>query len=525
MTSERRWRRWQYLLIGMSLANLSFLKRWREMLTYLARDEYFMLLPPSPAQYYAGITNVLVFGFLIALCAYLISWVKPGVFYKVSRVAFLVLLLFPLNALREMLADQLPYLRGPLIRLIGERATLVLVVALLALFIFMFTRWPSHIYAGAMTGLLILSPFVLMTVGRAVWSAATYNPQPFLDHPPHPPVQPGKATDIRAVWLIFDEMDQRLTFDERCSDLQLPELDRFRQTSVHASQALPPSGATLTSLPSLITGRLVKAARPTGPSDLLISYVGSSAPVSWAGQPNVFTRAHALGLNTALGGWYHPYCRILASDVTQCNWSPMELMINTVGRKFQTALLDQMRGVFETSLYSPFGQSLVTKARVRREATLVAWAQTVIADPSISLAFVHLQPPHTPYAYNRRSGLFDLQNSAVQGYIDSLALVDKTFGELRRTMEQANVWDHTAVLISSDHWYRSAPQLDGKLDHRVPFLLKLPGQTTAATFDQPFNTVLSQELLLCILKKDIRTAQDVVRWLELRRNDEKIRPR
>ena len=524
MTPELRWRGWQYLLIGVSLANLSFLRRWKEILTYTPSDEYFLRLPPSPQQYYAAIANVCLIGFLAALVAYGISLTKAGTFSKLLRVAFLVLLLFPLNALREALGDQVPYLRGSLIRLIGERATLALVLTLLAVLLIVFIRRPARIFAAVMAGLLILSPFIPLTIGRAIWSAVTYDPRPYRDHPQEP-LLPGKASDVRAVWLIFDEMDQRLTFDQRRPDLPLPELDRFRQTAVYASDALPPSGATLNSLPSLITGRVVRAARSTGPSELLISYADSSGPVSWASQPNVFTRARALGLNTALGGWYHPYCRVLASDVTQCTWSPMELMSNTLGRDFGAALFTQVRSLFETSLYSPFGQSLLTQARIRREAALLAWARTVVADPSISLAFIHLQAPHTPYTYNRHSGRFDLQNSAVQGYFDGLALVDKTFGELRHAMEQAKVWDRTAVLLSSDHWYRSSRLLDGKLDHRVPFLLKLPGQTTATSFDQPFNTVLSQNLLLCILKKEISAPPDVLHWLEIHRDDVKTGPK
>ena len=82
---------------------------------------------------------------------------KPGPYYKPARAAFLLLLLFPLNALRETLADELPYLRGPLIRLIGERATLVLALVLLALLLIVLARRPARIYAGAMTGLLIVS--------------------------------------------------------------------------------------------------------------------------------------------------------------------------------------------------------------------------------------------------------------------------------------------------------------------------------------------------------------------------------
>src|SRR2546425_7901138 len=39
---------------------------------------------------------------------------------------------------------------------------------------------------------------------------------------------------------------------------------------------------------------------------------------------NLFRRARALGYDTALIGWYHPYCRVLGSDLTRCYWEAAE---------------------------------------------------------------------------------------------------------------------------------------------------------------------------------------------------------
>jgi Sulfatase len=525
MTPKPVWSTWQYLVAGISLANLSFLRRWEEILTYTPRDEYFMKVAPLPVQDYACILNVLCLGLLFAAIAYLISHTPPGPLPKLAHVGFLALLVIPLNALREVLADRYPYLKGQLIILIGERATLVIVLLLGALLLGIFILRPLQLYAATMTGLLILSPFVVLTFVQALWKAALYDPTTFLNQPLAPRVMPAKEPEVRVVWFIFDELDERLTFIDRKPGLQLPELDRVRQASVYATHAYSPTGATLTSLPSLITGRLVDAAHSIGRSNLQIRYRGSNTEVSWSTQPNVFARACSLGLNTALVGWYHPYCRVLASDLTQCEWVPIELMSNVTGSEFLGVAWNQLRSLFESSLYSPFGQSLLTLARIRRESALTAWARAAVTDPYNGFVFVHVESPHAPHSYNRRTRRFDLQNSGVEGYLDSLALVDRILGDLRRAMEQANVWSRTAVLISADHWYRTAKMLDGKLDFRVPFLLKLPGQTNGVTFDQPFNTVLSQVLLLCVLEKKVSTPEEALRWLSLHHSDAPIRTR
>jgi hypothetical protein len=84
-------------------------------------------------------------------------------------------------------------------------------------------------------------------------------------------------------------------------------------------------------------------------------------------------------------------------------------------------------------------------------------------------------------------------------------------------METAGVWEQSAVLASSDHWFRGAVFLKGDEDHRVPFLLKLPYQREGAVFDPSFNTVLSQDLVLDILRGRVADARAAARWLETRR--------
>jgi arylsulfatase A-like enzyme len=102
-------------------------------------------------------------------------------------------------------------------------------------------------------------------------------------------------------------------------------------------------------------------------------------------------------------------------------------------------------------------------------------------------------------------------------YLDSLALADRALGRIRAKMEQSGVWDDTTILLSSDHWCRTALSIDGKLDHRVPFLLKLPRQTRALALREPFNTVLSRELLFSVLRGDLRRPEEVAAWLKAHR--------
>jgi arylsulfatase A-like enzyme len=90
-------------------------------------------------------------------------------------------------------------------------------------------------------------------------------------------------------------------------------------------------------------------------------------------------------------------------------------------------------------------------------------------------------------------------------------------GEIRRSMENAGTWDSTTVLFTSDHPYREAMQLDGKSDPRIPYILKLAGQKEGVEYAPQFNTVLTADLLIEVLRGEIADAASVAAWLDRNR--------
>ena len=513
---KRRWRTWQCVAIGLSFANLASFQRWKPMLGYSGSDTYFMKLPPAPAEYWAAIVSVLLLGGILSLITMWVSRTRAGPLYRMARCVWLILLL----KIAVVFASPL---RSLLLQLFGEYRWPLLSIAAVLL-ILSFALWPVKIFPWAMFGLLILSPFAAVTVGEAFWRTMRYDPSAFFDRTTAQPL-PSDPSGPRVVWIVFDEMDQRLIFENRAASLQLPELDRLRAVSVYASRAYPPAGSTLSSIPSLILGKRVSAKQPAGPSNLMVRNDDTNTEAGWAGQDNVFSTVRALGLNTALEGWYHPYCRIMAADLTQCHWVEIEEWVNVTGRSFWQSLFNQLGMI----VYLPHAQSLAMSARVERRSELTSAALAAAKDRSIQLTFLHLHGSHVPYVYNRFQRQFVTHNPDGQGYnpqhyFDGLALTDRSLGRLRATMVQAQLWNATTVLLSSDHWYRESQALDGKTDKRVPFLLKMAGQTALVPCDTPFNTCLTQGLVVAILRKEVVSPQDVVAWVDRHRNDSPLLP-
>jgi hypothetical protein len=503
---------WAAIGAAFSFANLCYLRVWSELLTYSHADTYTMKLPYSRSHYLAAMLGVLLAGGVGSVGAVLVRRSRSARLNIAGRVVLCTLLLLPLNALRCVLANQFSYLRSPMFNLLGTRGVLAAGLVLSAGGAVLVRSRLRQLAGSSAAVLLVYFPLVPVTFGQALWRVATFDASRFLDGPGAPAL--SAPSSRRVVWVILDEWDQRLTFVDRPADLNLTELDRLRSEALYAGNAYSPGPETPLSVPALITGRLVKEVSRVGPGQLLLVRPDGSPPVAWQREPNVFSDARSAGFNTAVVGWYHPYCRVLNESLTSCDWWPMNLQSNSMGRGLVPILGNQARSMFETSLLSVFGQSLPTREHARTYHEMMVRARQVMVDPGFGLIFLHLPTPHAPHAYNRRSGRFDLANSPIKGYVDSLALADRTVGDIRRTLEHAGLWENTTVLFTADHSYRSAEALDGKSDHRIPFLLKMAGGREPIDYRAPFNTLLTREFLRSILRSDVRTPRDAAAWLD-----------
>ncbi len=95
------------------------------------------------------------------------------------------------------------------------------------------------------------------------------------------------------------------------------------------------------------------------------------------------------------------------------------------------------------------------------------------------------------------------------------------------------MWDRTNILITSDHPFRGvtafwrsregvdwspeeAATLRRSHSRTIPFLLKLAGQSHGITYDREFNTVLSHDLILKLLRGEVKTPEQVRDFIDQR---------
>jgi hypothetical protein len=402
----------------------------------------------------------------------------------------------------------------------SEYALASLFVILVSTLLF---RWVRPLAKVASTLLIILFPFAVLLLLQNFWliyKLQDKSPAPLLAQAAQPP--------MRVVWIIFDEMDYYAAFANPNREVALPEFTRLEQQSLTATSAYPPADSTMLSLPALVTGRMVVRAKPIHSSELTLNFEGSNEYVAWSEQPNVFQRAREIGVNTALVGWYHPYKRIIGHTLNRCAVYDADTVSLPV-----SMLLNVNRAVERTILSESAVSLSGILARWSRQRHIEAYvdslaeAERLAASPEFGLVLIHLPVPHPPGIYNRATSEFDYQGES--SYLDNLALADRTLGALRKAMENAGLWDSSVVLASSDHWWRPAiwqslhvwtaeddrfALPEGRLDHRIPFLLKMPGQTSEISYNTRFDSVNSQELLIEILRGEVNDAEAAKHWLD-----------
>lgn len=505
------------LVIALSLSNLLALRGWEKFRFGGFLNDF---KPDGP--------SVAISVLLCAFCLW-IGWRMVRTKRKLTlaaRIIFVLSLLIPVNALRLYFSQSFVAIYGPKYSWMfwAIAALLALPIAVMAARRKLQFRF---LVRYGVVLVLLVSPFVLFTLGGVlIDSYRAFRSQGQVSRVNAIPAPRSKQ---RVVWIIFDELDDRIAFRQRPASLALPEFDRLRAESMVASAAYPPGGQTGQSVPALLDGKKVRYGDPVDENRLALLNAYPNPPDIWNSGMTIFSETSASGIKTGLAGVYFPYCAILGRSINDCrDYRSFRKSAGYLTRlsRAVTSALDAVPFVYRFWLAKAQRTDEIFQYEyVIRQASLLA------ADQSFDFVYIHLPIPHPPPIYNRHSARIDISES--NSYLDNLALADVAMGELRGTMEQSGAWEKSTVIVTSDHWWRTylwngAPfwsledqQLSaaGRFDKMVPFIVKLKGNHEAVVYDRPFNTVITRKMIMAMLREDIATSSELMRWLDKNATD------
>ena len=396
--------------------------------------------------------------------------------------------------------------------------------------------------SGLLAWTAVLFPVFLATT-LAGWACAT-------------PVSPARVVDggrarsvatRRLVWLVFDELDERAAFGRRPSSVDLPAFDRLRRESLVATSAYAPGTWTLDALPTLWIGRPVAEAIEQGPDALRLTFADNDETRVLEASATLFAQVREAGRGVGLAGWYHPYCRLFGSLANRCEANAAAsgfgsfaraMLAEELGTRSMAARLIAWHAPWSAEGIVTGGfprsrlnaeQGLVIRDRADTYRRLHAAALDMVVDRSLSLVFVHHVVPHLPGFYDAERG--ELDTSGLGDYFDNLTLADRALAEIRASLEAADLWDRTAVIVQADHalrpdvWIRQrlwTTELEsttgGRQSPLVPFFVRVPGQRDGTEYGRPFNSALAHDLALELIDGTLDSSGDVKRWLDSNRD-------
>ncbi len=491
------------LIIALSLANLVFLRVWRELLFASEADSYW--IPQyGPATYFAALLNVTWVTAVVYGGARLLRKTHNPVLMIIGRLSLLIMLIFPLDFFRKFGVKQSTLnaaLDHPLL------AGTVGLVALGFAGYLLFVRLKTTTNAVAWV-LFAVSPFAAITLSQATYRGLiAFYEQGDAKAKPHTPANNDTVQHLarpRIIWLLFDELDSRIAFSERPANVSLPSFDRFQSECITALDGETHGQSTLRAIPSFLTGKIVTELRFDGSSDLQFRFRGEEhLPfASFSKTPTLFSDVCERGGKNAVVGMYHPYDRILGEQVQYCSAYMMNTYSTKATGSVLTAMIAQLQGI--TPLATRFNGIKMYQGILRECVELVT-------SPTYDVVFAHISVPHGPHVYDRNKGAFTLINFSPDAYLDSLVLADQFLQTVRQALEEEEMWDDSLVLITSDHELRQVEFGDRKRVAKTPLLMKMPGQKKAETFFGTFSPkMITRDLLVGVLDGEVTTPEDVL---------------
>ena len=369
-----------------------------------------------------------------------------------------------------------------------------------AVVILLVTRFSGLAQRVRSAGSAVLTAFAVFAlimsvqlVRATVWRPG---PQAFAN-----PIPPAPANRPRLVWILFDELAYKYTFETRDPSLHLPNLDRLRSESTLYTDVTPIAYRTTHAVPSLMLGRDVTDVEYTSKNEYLVQ-IDNGHWEPFNADASLIGMAKQHGLTSSIIGWYIAYCPVFAKVATECYWSNEDA---------------QDRG--PTSLEASFAENVWFPLRIMVEQFLWpsrAWADVggwnaeghiasvkdvsqhalaTAANSQADIIYLHIPSPHPPEFWDRRTASYAVGGS----YLDSLDYTDRLLGQMLDTLEKQPRWASTMLIVQGDHSWRTEMwrplpgwsaederiSNGGQWDPRPLLIIHAPGQQDAGTVSAP----------------------------------------
>ncbi|MHC4861306.1 MAG: sulfatase-like hydrolase/transferase [Planctomycetota bacterium] len=210
----------------------------------------------------------------------------------------------------------------------------------------------------------------------------------------------------------------------------------------------------------------------------------------------MFDAARARGYTTDIMGYYFPYGRIFDDQLNYSFSRPyvsrgrsfLEKMVITTAANLTNMPDESCRRIHWRLHRHAFSRHTYDMTREILEEIL--WLAE--ESPRDTLAFIHVPVPHWPFVFDADDSYRASQRSEGDGwgsadeagYMRQLAFTDRMHGQILDAHRHSGKLDGSSIVLTSGHGAKIREWSDPDL-HRVPFLVKVPGQNGSHVIETP----------------------------------------
>jgi hypothetical protein len=326
-----------------------------------------------------------------------------------------------------------------------------------AVLLYLIQGYPKIAWKLGVFGANLLAGFSIfaMVITWQLVQAAIWRPGPQAFAHPIPVAPAGKP---RLVWILFDELAYKYTFETRDPSLQMPNFDRLRAESTLYTDVTPVAYRTTRAVPSFMLGRPVTDVEYTSSNHYLIKTADSSGWQRFDADASLIGQAKQSGVTTSIVGWYIPYCPLFAQVATECYWNNDDAQDRgptLLSASYLENVWFPLRTMVELYLWP--SRALADESRLNSVGHIASvqdvsqHALDVLSLSQADVIYLHIPAPH-PYAFwDRRTAQYAFGGS----YLDSLDYSDRLLGQMLGILEKQPRWSSTMLLVQGDHSWRT----------------------------------------------------------------------
>lgn len=372
-------------------------------------------------------------------------------------------------------------------------------------FFFYWMKQPNRAMRIFHASCIMLLPLLLIRVGllgRRMYEEKGVTPA-------RVPSSESSIARARVIVVILDRWDYALSFLNRPSDLELPNLDALATSSVFFENAYPPATYTSPSLFSFLMEKpLQRHVRWTKDRNFAYLVNGETVERSLDPSESLFARFAESGYSSSLVGFYLPYCRLFRPFLKECLRYPHleERALRSSGVFF-----DDVKEILRT--LDPVRGSLIEESAKNAES-LIRDSIRVIREGRADFTYLHFPFPHPPWIYDRAQQKIVPAGTPGIDYRDALALADKTVGSLREAIEASGKAEDTVLIVTADHANYEPYPFVSSLDERVPLLIHFPEASHQLRVSGTYNTFRLGRLIFSLLQEGIPPNAEIPAWID-----------